>query len=222
MEIDIISLTPEYFKSPLEQSILKRALANGLLKIRQVDLRNFGIGKHKRVDDRPFGGGPGMLIKPEPLVAAVREVKSVSSHVIYLSPQGTKLTAKKSAELAVKDHLILVCGHYEGIDARVIELVVDEEISIGDYVLTNGALAALVLIDAMARYIPGVLGDERSVKEDSFEGKGGFDAPHYTHPRNFEGHCVPDVLLTGNHAAIEKWRYEVSLNKTKKVRPDLI
>lgn len=222
MIVDILSLFPEYFQGPFEASILKRAREKGLLDIRLTDIRNFAKGKHAKVDDRPYGGGPGMVLMPEPVCDAVRSVKTERSYVVYLSPQGRVLDAKKCAELAQKEHLVLLCGHYEGIDERIIEREVDEEISIGDFVLTNGCIAAIVVIDAMARFIPGVLGHEESAERDSFQEGGLFDAPHYTRPEEFEGLQVPEVLKSGHHAEIEKWRRAKALEKTKKIRPELI
>lgn len=200
--------------------MLGRAQKSNLLKIRQFDIRDFAKNRRK-ADDRPFGGGPGMVLCPEPVVDAVRSVKRQGSHVVYLSPQGSPLTAKKSEELANIEHLVLLCGHYEGIDERALELVVDEEISIGDYVLTSGCPAALVLIDAVSRFIPGVLGHPEAAQEDSFQ-EGYFDAPHYTKPVEFEGKWVPEVLRSGNHAEIRKWRREKGKDKTNRVRPDLV
>jgi tRNA (guanine37-N1)-methyltransferase len=219
MRVDILSLFPEYFRGPFDVSILKRARESGLLDLRLVDIRSFAKGKHAKVDDRPYGGGPGMVLMPEPVCDAIRSVKSDESHVVYLSPQGKKLTAAKCQELAQKDHLVLLCGHYEGIDERALKEV-HEEISIGDYVLTNGCLAAIVVIDAMARFIPGVLGHEEAAGQDSFQ-EGIFDAPHYTRPEVFEGMAVPEVLKNGNHAKIAKWRREKAIAKTRQVRPDL-
>ena len=220
MEIDILSLFPEYFKGPFDVSILKRAIEANLLQIRHTDIRAFSQDKHKKVDDRPFGGGPGMVMTVQPLVDAIRSVKKTNSHVIYLSPQGKALTAKKCKQLAKLSHLVLVCGHYEGIDQRAIDIEVDEEISIGDYILTNGCLAAIVLVDAISRFIPNVLGHPDAASEETFE-KIVFAPPHYTRPQNFEGHEVPSVLLEGNHAEIQKWNLQQGLQKTKKVRPDL-
>lgn len=222
MEIEILSLFPEAFFAPLQVSMLKRAQERGLLVVRHTQIRDFAYeSKHRQVDDRPYGGGPGMVLKPEPVVRAIRHVRrQEGSRVVYLSPQGEKLTAGKGRELAAYPHLILLCGHYEGIDERIIEKEVDEEISIGDYVLTNGALAALVLIDVLARFLPGVLGHEEAASADSFEG-GRFDHPHYTRPEVFEGAGVPSVLLEGNHAKIAQWREEVALAKKRRVRPDL-
>jgi len=220
MEIVILSLFPEYFSGPLDESILKRARERGLLKIDHVQIRDFALDKHKQVDDRPYGGGPGMVLKPDPISRAIRSVKRQESYVVHLSPQGRVLTAQVARELSEKKHLILLCGHYEGVDQRVIEAEVDVELSIGDYVLTNGALAGLVLIDTMARFLPGVLGHPEAAEEDSFE-EGIFDCPHYTRPEIFEGHRVPEVLLGGNHAEIAAWRKEQALKKTRLVRPDL-
>lgn len=226
MRVDILSLFPEYFRGPFDVSILKRARESKLLDIQFTDIRDFaprnqqGKGNYAKVDDRPYGGGPGMVLMPEPVCQAIRHVKNEKSHVVYLSPQGKKLTAAKCKELAQKEHLVLLCGHYEGVDERALKEI-DEEISIGDYVLTNGCLAAIVLVDAMARFIPGVLGHEEAAGQDSFQ-EGIFDAPHYTRPEVFEGIPVPEVLKTGNHAEIAKWRRKQGLAKTKRVRPDLI
>lgn len=220
MDIEILSLFPEYFTGPFDESILKRAQQKGLLTIQHTQIRDFAEDKHKRVDDRPYGGGPGMVLKPEPVCRAIRHVRRANSYVVHLSPQGKVLTAYKCHELASKSHLILLCGHYEGIDERVLEGEVDEEISIGDYVLTNGCAAAIVLVDAVVRFIPGVLGHEKAATSDSFE-TGILDCPHYTRPEHFEGKTVPPVLLEGNHAEIAAWRKEAALTKTHKVRPDL-
>lgn len=220
LDIEILSLFPEYFKGPFDESIIKRARERGLLNLRHVQIREFSSDKHRKVDDRPYGGGPGMVLKPEPVCGAIRSVRRHDSYVVYLSAQGTLLTAAKCRELAHKPHLILLCGHYEGIDERVISREIDEEISIGDYVLTNGALAAIVLIDALARFVPGVLGHEEAANEDSFE-NGILDCPHYTRPEIFEGERVPEVLLNGNHKEIARWRKEQALKKTQQVRPDL-
>ncbi len=220
MDIEILSLFPEYFSGPFDESILKRAREKGLLNISHVQIRDFALDKHRKVDDRPYGGGPGMVLKPGPTVAAIRSVKRPDSHVVYLSPQGSLLTAAKCRNLADLPHLILLCGHYEGVDERVIEQEVDEEISIGDYVLTNGALAAIVLIDALARFIPGVLGHPEAAESDSFE-NGLLDCPHYTRPELFEGKKVPELLQNGNHRLINEWRKEMALKKTALMRPDL-
>lgn len=221
MRIDILSLFPGYFKGPFDESIIKRAIEKGLVEIHLTDIRNFAKNRHRKVDDRPYGGGAGMVLMPQPTVDALRSVKSSSSHRIYLSPQGKVLTAAKARELASKEHLILLSGHYEGVDQRVIDLEIDEEISIGDYVLTNGSIAAIVLVDAVVRLLPGVLGNEGSALEDSFE-KGRLDWPHYTRPEIFEGMQVPDPLLSGNHQAIADWRETEAWKKTERERPDLI
>jgi len=220
MQIDILSLFPDYFRGPFDVSILKRAIEKGLIDVNFVDVRDFAEGKHRRVDDRPYGGGPGMVMMPGPCIKAIRDRKKENSHVVYMSPQGKTLNAKKCAELAEESHLILLCGHYEGIDQRVIESEVAEEISIGDYVLTNGCLPAIVLVDAMSRFIPGVLGHEEAAAKDSFQ-EGIFEAPQYTRPENFEGMAVPEILLGGNHRAIEEWRIEQGFKKTRLVRPEL-
>lgn len=225
MEIDILSLFPGYFVGPFHESMIKRAIEKGLIDIRLVDIRDFSDARDRRVDDRPYGGGPGMVMMPQPVSAAIRHVKDAKSDgkskVIYLTPQGTLLTAAKARSLAQEKHLILLCGHYEGIDQRILDCEVDEEISIGDYVLTNGCLAAIVLIDCLIRFIPGVLGHALAAEEDSFE-KGLLDCPHYTRPEVFEGVSVPPVLLSGHHQEIAKWRYEQARKKTEKTRPDLL
>ncbi len=220
MRYSILSLFPDYFVSPFGVSILKRAIERGLISVDCIDIRSFATGKHKKVDDRPFGGGPGMLLMPEPTIKAIRSVRQKNSRVIYLSPQGPSLTSSKCQELAKEEHLVFLCGHYEGIDERVIQSEVDEELSIGDYVLTSGCPAAMVVIDAVSRFIPGVLGHEEAAQLDSFQDQV-FDAPHYTHPEEFEGVRVPEVLRSGNHQEIEKWRKEKALVKARHVRPDL-
>ena len=221
MLIDILSLFPEYFRGPFDVSMLMRAQEKGLIEIRYTDIRDFAENKHQRVDDRPFGGGPGMVMKPDPVVKAIRSVKKPGSHVVCLSPQGVLLNAAKCEELARHEHLILLCGHYEGIDERAIQIAVDEEISIGDYVLTNGCAAAIVLVDAVSRFIPGVIGHPRAVQEDSFQ-NGIFDAPHFTRPEVYEGLEVPAVLRGGNHAEILKWRETEAIKKTSRIRPELV
>ncbi len=221
MEIDILSLFPEYFEGPFGVSMIKRAREKGLLDLRLTDIRQFAEGKHAKVDDRPYGGGPGMVLMPEPLCSAIRSVRKESSRVIYLTPQGTPLNAKKCEELAKCSHIVLICGHYEGVDERVLEREVDEEISIGDYVLTSGCAAAVVVVDATVRFIPGVLGHEESAKSDSFQ-QGILEGPVYTRPEVFEGLEVPPVLLSGNHAEIARWQREKALEKTRKRRPDLL
>lgn len=221
MLIDLLSLFPEYFRGPFDVSMIKRARESGLLDLRLTDIRDFSENKNRRIDDRPYGGGPGMVLCPQPVAKAIRNVRTGTSHVVYLSPQGTPLSAKKGEELAAKEHLILLCGHYEGVDERVVEKEVDEEISIGDFVLTNGCLAAIVLIDVLIRFIPGVLGHPDAVKEDSFQ-NGLFDGPHFTGPIDFEGALVPEVLREGNHAKIRQFRLAEAIKKTRRVRPELV
>jgi tRNA (guanine37-N1)-methyltransferase len=220
MRIEVLSLFPEYFRGPLDESMIRLAKEKGLIDINLVDIRDYAHSKHQKVDDRPYGGGPGMVMMPEPTVQAIRSVRRPNSKVIYLSPQGPVLDNKKSRALAKEEHLVLLCGHYEGIDERILELEVDEELSIGDFVLTNGCLAACVVIDALSRFVPGVIGDERAAEEDSFEG-GLLDCPHYTRPEVFEGRGVPEVLRSGNHGDIAKWRKAKAIEKTKRIRPDL-
>lgn len=220
-KIDILSLFPEYFKGPFDESIIKQAQKKGIIEIQHIDIREFADNKHNRVDDRPYGGGPGMVLMAPPVARAIRSVKTPKSRVVYLSPQGQLLTADKCRELANYEHLVFLCGHYEGVDERVLESEVDEEISIGDYVLTNGCLAAIVVVDAMVRFVPGVLGHELAANEDSFE-RGILDCPHYTRPEEFEGKQVPQVLLSGDHKKIAEWRHNAALRKTERVRPDLL
>ncbi len=201
--------------------MLGRAQQKGIVEINAIDIRDFADGKHAKVDDRPYGGGPGMLLMVEPVVKAIRSCREENSHVVHLSPQGKTLNSAKCENLATHEHLILLCGHYEGIDQRAIDLEIDEEVSIGDYVLTSGMPAALVLLDATCRFIPGVLGHDESARNDTF-GKMSFDAPHYTRPEEFEGKKVPDILLGGHHAKIDAWRREMGINKCAQVRPDLL
>ena len=205
LRFDILSLFPDYFQGPFDESIIKQARKKGILEINLINVRDFAENKWQRVDDRPYGGGPGMLLMPDPVVKALRSVKSPKARTIYLSPQGIPLTAAKCRALASCEHLVLLCGHYEGIDERIIESEIDEEISVGDYVLTNGCLAAIVLVDATARFIPGVLGHASAADENSFETRI-FDYPHYTRPEVFEERKVPEILLSGNHQEIAKWR----------------
>ncbi len=221
MRIDIITIFPAMFRGPLTESIIKRAQDRGQVEINLIDLRDFTTDKHRTVDDRPYGGGAGMVMKPEPLFQAVESCRRDDSKVILLCPQGDQFVQAKARTLATESHLIMVCGHYEGIDERVRLDLVDEEISIGDYVLTNGNLGAMVVTDAVVRLLPGVLGCEDSVVEESFS-DGLLEYPQYTRPEVFRGRPVPDVLLSGNHQAIADWRRAQALERTRRRRPDLL
>jgi tRNA (guanine37-N1)-methyltransferase len=221
MKIDVVTLFPGMFSGPLDESIVKRARDRGALDLRLVNLRDFTHDRHKTVDDRPFGGGPGMLLKPEPIFEAVESLAKPETHVIMLSPSGRKFNQTIARELAAKSHLLLLCGSYEGFDERIREHIVHDEISIGDYVLTNGALPAMVVIDVVTRLLPGVLGDDESSHEESFSGPL-LEYPQYTRPAEFRGWKVPDVLLSGHHAEIQKWRLEQAGRKTSERRPDLV
>ena len=221
MKIDILTLFPEICRAPLSESMMKRAQENKIVDLRIHNLRDWARDKHHVVDDAPFGGGQGMVMKPEPIFAAVEELKSANSKTVLMSPAGRKLDQKLATDLSRESHLIIICGHYEGVDHRVIEHLVDLEISIGDYVLTNGAIAAVVLIDAVVRLLPGVLGHEHSAIDDSFS-TGLLEGPQYTRPAEFRGWKIPEVLLSGNHAEIAKWRKEQALRRTKQNRPDLL
>jgi len=224
VRIDILTLFPAICEGPLGESMLKRAREKGLIDIRIHNLRQWAAGKHAITDDSPYGGGQGMVMKCEPIFAAVEAIRADAgpSRVLYLSPSGRPLShAIASGYAASQQNLILLCGHYEGVDHRVIEHLVNEEISIGDYVLTNGAIAAAVFVDAVARLIPGVLGDENSAAEDSFA-QGLLEGPQYTRPIDFRGWRVPEILLSGNHAQIAQWRAAQALEKTRQVRPDLL
>ncbi|MBR0351101.1 MAG: tRNA (guanosine(37)-N1)-methyltransferase TrmD [Clostridia bacterium] len=218
MKFNILTLFPEMFK-PLEESIIGRATENGKIEINLINIRDFSQDKHKHVDDTPYGGGAGMVIKPDVVYDAYKSVEKPNSKVIYLTPQGKTLNQKKVVELSKEDDIILICGHYEGIDQRVIDKIQPEEISIGDYVLTGGELPAMVLVDSVSRYVDGVLNEE-SINEESFS-NGFLEYPQYTRPEVFEGMKVPEVLLSGNHQNIEKWRKEKALEITKAKRPDL-
>jgi tRNA (guanine37-N1)-methyltransferase len=221
LRIDIITLFPEMLAGFLDQSMMKRARTLEAAAFRFINPRDFATDVHHTTDDRPFGGGPGMVMKPEPLFAAVESVKTPESRVIYLSPQGRVFDQPAAERLTRESHLVFLCGHYEGVDERVIEALVDEEISIGDYVLTNGVLAAGVIIDATVRLLPGVLGGAGAAEQDSFS-SGLLDHPHYTRPETFRGKSVPPVLLSGNHAAIAAWRHQQALDRTQTRRPDLL
>ena len=219
MKFDVLTLFPEMFE-PLNSSIIGRAKEKNLIEINLINIRDFSKDKHKKVDDTPYGGGAGMVMMPDVVYDAYKSVEDKNAKVIYMSPQGKKLTQKKVEELAKQEHLIILCGHYEGIDQRVIDKIVDEEISIGDYVLTGGEIPAMVLIDSVSRYNSGVIAEE-SIEEESFA-NGLLEYPQYTRPEVFEGVKVPEVLLSGHHANIEKWRKEKALEITKLKRPDLL
>ena len=222
MRFDVITIFPEMFEPVLNGSIIKRAREKKKITVRVHDLRAYTKDKHKKVDDRPFGGGPGMVMTPQPFFDAVKKIKGRrKAKVILMSPSGKRLTQKFVRDLVKQKNLILLCGHYEGVDERVREKIVDESVSIGDYVLTGGEIPAMVLIDCLARLIPGVLGKEASLEDESFE-DGLLEYPHYTRPANFRGIKVPDVLLSGNHSAINKWRKEQARQVTRRNRPDLI
>ncbi len=222
MIIDILTLFPEVALAPLSESIMKRAQAAGIVQIRAHQLRDWAVDKHQKTDDTLCGGGPGMLLKPEPLFAAIEALRGPDTLVVLMTPQGKVFRQAVARELALRPHLLLVCGHYEGVDQRVIDELIDLELSIGDYVLTNGAIAAAVVTDAIVRLLPGALGDERSSVEESFQQENLLEAPAYTKPAEFRGLRVPDVLLSGNHRKIAEWQREQALMRTKKNRPDLL
>ena len=245
MRIDIVTLFPEICRAPLSESIMKRAQEKAIIDLHIHNLRDWTTDKHHVVDDAPFGGGQGMVMKPEPIFAAVEElceeqqktpnaqrstpnaqqskIENRKSKIIFMSPAGRRLDQQLARELSQEAHLVIICGHYEGVDHRVVEHLVDLEISIGDYVLTNGAIAAVVLVDAIVRLLPGVLGHEQSAADDSFSAESsGLEAPQYTRPAEFRGWKVPEVLLSGNHAEIAKWRQQQALKRTKQNRPDLL
>ena len=221
MKIDVLTLFPAMFAGPLDESIVKRAREAGLLDLKIHNLRDWTHDRHKTVDDRPFGGGPGMLLKVEPLFEAIESLQREKTKVILLSPSGRKFNQFIARDLAQQEDLLLVCGSYEGFDERVREGLADDELSIGDYVLTNGALPAMVVIDAVARLLPGVLGDDESSQDESFS-HGLLEYPQYTRPAEFRGMKVPEVLLSGHHAEIEKWRREQAKLRTEKQRPDML
>jgi tRNA (guanine37-N1)-methyltransferase len=221
MKIDVLTLFPAMFAGPLDESIIARARRAGLLDLSIHNLRDYAHDRHKSVDDRPFGGGPGMLLKPEPIFEAVEKLAGERTRVILLSPSGRVFNQAIARELAQFDELLIVTGHYEGYDERIREQLADDELSIGDYVLTNGALPAMVIIDAVTRLLPGALGDDQSSQEESFS-HGLLEYPQYTRPAEFSGMKVPEVLLSGNHAEIAKWRAEQSRRRTVERRPDLL
>lgn len=225
MRIDVLTLFPEILQGSLPYSILGRAEREGKVKVHLHQLRDYALDKHRIVDDRPYGGGAGMVLKCEPLVRAIEAIQTMEerAHVIYLSPGGRVFKQAVAQEFSQKKRLLLICGHYEGIDQRVIDGWIDEEISIGDYVLSNGAVAALVVIDATVRLLPGVLGNEESAGNDSFSQdlQGLIEGPQYTRPEEFQGKKVPEILLGGDHAKIREWRLQEARRKTKLRRPDL-
>ena len=223
MKFDILTLFPNMFSSPFQESILSKAIEKGMIQVRTINIRDFALDKHQVVDDTPYGGGQGMVMKVEPIARAIEWVKSQdpSAWTIYLTPQGKPFRQEMALSLSSKSHLLLLCGRYEGVDERARELFVDEEISIGDYVLTGGELAAMVIIDAVSRLLPGVLGSDRSAEEDSFV-HSLLEYPQYTRPFNFRGSEVPEVLLSGNHSAISLWRRKEALKRTSIRRPDLL
>ncbi len=221
MRIDILSLFPEFFRGPFDESILKRATDRGLVQIHVHNIRDYSHDKHRKVDDRPFGGGPGMILKPEPVFECAETIAVGDRSIIYLTPQGKPFSQRKAEELARRERLVFLCGHYEEIDERIRTALVGEEISIGDYVLTNGEIPAMVVVDCVVRLLPGVVGDAESVRDESFT-TGLLDFPQYTRPAEFRGMTVPDVLLSGNHQEIQKWRQQRALERTKQIRPDLL
>ena len=219
MQFDVLTLFPEMF-DVLNESIIGRAKEKGLININLINIRDFSKNKHKKVDDTPYGGGAGMVMQPDVVYDAYKSVEDEKAKVIYMSPQGKKLDQKRVEELSKQEHLILLCGHYEGIDQRVLDKIVDEEISIGDYVLTGGELPAMVLIDSVSRYVEGVLKDDSTIEESFSQGL--LEYPQYTRPEVFEGQQVPEVLLSGHHENIDKWRRKQSLKITLNKRPDLL
>jgi tRNA (guanine37-N1)-methyltransferase len=225
MRIDIVTLFPEICRGPLSESIMKRAQENRIVELHIHNLRDWTTDKHHVVDDSPFGGGQGMVMKPEPIYAAVEDLKSQIANrkpqILLMSPAGRRLDQQMAQQLSQESHLIIISGHYEGVDHRVIEHLIDLEISIGDYVLTNGGIAAVVLVDSIVRLLPGTLGHEQSAADDSFS-NGLLEAPQYTRPADFGGWKVPEVLLSGNHAEIAKWRKEQAIKRTRENRPDLL
>ena len=222
MLLEAITLFPELIEIPMRTSIMGRAQEKGIIKVKVHQLREHGLGRHRQVDDTPFGGGPGMVLRPEPLFDLFEKLDRPEARIIYMSPAGRPFDQAAAHRLAGESHLIFLCGHYEGIDQRVIDHWVDEELSIGDYVLTNGAIAASIVMDAVVRLLPGVLGDDLSSVEESFGSTGLLEGPQYTKPAEFRDLRVPDILLSGNHAKIAAWRAEQSRIKTEAMRPDLL
>jgi tRNA (guanine37-N1)-methyltransferase len=224
MKFDIVTIFPRMIEAALAEGVVSRGIASGVLDVNVIDLRDHTTDRHRSVDDMPYGGGPGMVMKPEPLVRAVEEIRNrrgTPDAVILLSPQGTRFTQAEAVRLSGLSHLVLLCGRYEGMDERVPELVGAEEVSLGDFVVSGGELPAMIVVDAVSRLVPGVVGDEQSVAEDSFA-RGLLDYPHYTRPAEFAGLKVPDVLLSGHHADVRRWRKKTALARTLDRRPDLI
>jgi tRNA (guanine37-N1)-methyltransferase len=221
MRIDILTLFPEMFAGPFDYSIVKRARESGALEMRLTNIRDYATDRHRTVDDTPYGGGPGMVMKAEPLYRALAAIRPPESRVVLLSPRGRLFKQDVARELSVLPALVLICGHYEGVDDRVTQYLVDEELSVGDYVLTGGELAAMVVVDAVTRLLPGVLGAEASIEEESHS-PGLLEYPHYTRPAEFLGWGVPEILLNGNHAAIARWRRQRALELTRDRRPELL
>lgn len=222
MRIDVLTIFPGIFADPLRESLLGKAIADGVLDVRLHDIRDFATDKHRQVDDESYGGGPGMVMKPEPIFSAVESLGAGKRRILLLSPAGRRLDQALVRELAEEPWLVLVCGRYEGVDERVVVGLPAEEVSIGDYVLSGGEVPALVLLEAVTRLVPGVIGQRESHERDSFGDDGLLDHPHYTRPPEFRGMRVPDVLLSGNHAEIERWRREAAIEKTRRMRPDLL
>jgi len=223
MRIDVVTLFPSVCEAPLSESIMGRAREKGALDLHFHDLREHGVGRHCQVDALPYGGGQGMVLRPEPFFEVMETIERVpSAKVVLMTPQGRRFDQRTAERLAAEEQLVVLCGHYEGVDHRVVEGLVDEEISIGDYVLSNGAIAAAVMIDAIVRLIPGVLGNERSAWDDSFSEHGRIEAPAYTRPAEYRGMQVPEVLSSGNHALIEEWKRSRAEERTRENRPDLL
>jgi tRNA (guanine37-N1)-methyltransferase len=226
MRIDVLTLFPEMFSGYVGQSLLKRAIDMGIVEVQVHNIRDWAQGKHKQVDDRPFGGGPGMVLRPEPVVECVEAVQAQGAepgHLILLSPQGRRLDQNVANELAARPRLVLICGRYEGVDQRVIDLLEPEELSIGDYIVGGGEVPAMVVVDAVVRLVPGVLGHDQSNKQDSFSGEPPLlEFPQYTRPREYRGLAVPDVLMSGNHPEIARWREQQQLQRTRERRSDLL
>jgi tRNA (guanine37-N1)-methyltransferase len=222
MRIDVLTIFPRILEGPLRESLLGRAIEQGVVDVRVHDIRGFTTDRHRQVDDEAYGGGPGMVMKPEPVFAAVESLGEGERRNVLLSPAGRRLDQELVRELATESWLVLICGRYEGVDERVVQGLPAEEVSIGDYVLSGGELPALVLLEAVTRLVPGVIGREESHRHDSFGEDGLLDHPHYTRPAEFRGMPVPETLLSGDHAAIERWRGEAALEKTRRNRPDLL